>query len=91
MKIIIVPDEGDWVLVPRKVLESAKESISSFVSDHGWSQEDMDNMDMLISILVNPPCKVVELPEKAYAICEWDDGWNAYRNEIERRLTHENF
>ena len=93
MKIIIVPDEGEWVLVPRKALEDAEESLGSFVSDHGWRQEDMDNMDRLTSILVNPPCKVVELPERKRInplVQEkreaWQrEGWNACLDEIERR------
>ena len=92
MKIILVPDDGEWVLVPRKALEDAEESLGSFVSDHGWRQEDMDNMDRLTSILVNPPCKVVELPERralslgsSASEIVFDVAFNSYRDEIERR------
>ena len=35
------------VLVPLNVLEAAEESLGSFCSDHGWADEDMQNMDNL--------------------------------------------
>ena len=35
------------VLVPLNVLEAAEESLGSFCSDHGWADEDMQNMDSL--------------------------------------------
>ena len=35
------------VLVPLNVLEAVEESLGSFCSDHGWADEDMQNMDSL--------------------------------------------
>ena len=37
----------DGVTVPMAVLEAAEASLGSFCSDHGWSDEDMQNMDNL--------------------------------------------
>ena len=37
----------DGVTVPLAVLEAAEASLGSFCSDHGWSDEDMQNMDNL--------------------------------------------
>jgi hypothetical protein len=37
----------DDVLIPLAVLENAESSLGSFCSDHGWSEEDMKNMDNL--------------------------------------------
>jgi hypothetical protein len=37
----------DGVTVPMAVLEAAEASLGSFCSDHGWSNEDMQNMDNL--------------------------------------------
>ena len=63
-RVIILPDDGqEWVAVPKVALQDAEESLGSFVSDHGWSQDDMDNMDRITAILAAPPCRVVELPE----------------------------
>ena len=36
-----------FVLVPVEVLEDAATAIGHFVSDHGWSAEDMQAMDNL--------------------------------------------
>ena len=36
-----------FVLVPVEVLEDAATAIGHFVSDHGWSDEDMQAMDNL--------------------------------------------
>jgi hypothetical protein len=43
-------------LVPLALLERAAESLGSFVSDHGWSQSDMDTFDEL-SLLTDAPEK----------------------------------
>jgi hypothetical protein len=43
-------------LVPLELLERAAESLGSFVSDHGWSQSDMDTFDEL-SLLTDAPEK----------------------------------
>lgn len=43
-----------YKLVPVRLLEKASASIGSFVSDHGWSQEDMDTMDSIDAILASP-------------------------------------
>jgi hypothetical protein len=37
----------EGVTVPMAVLEAAEASLGSFCSDHGWSNEDMQNMDNL--------------------------------------------
>ena len=43
-------------LVPLAMLERAAESLGSFVSDHGWSQSDMDTFDE-VSLLAAAPEK----------------------------------
>ena len=48
----------DYILVKRETLQSAAESLGSFCSDHGWSQQDMDNMDSLWALLA-APCEPV--------------------------------
>ena len=32
-------------------LKLAEESLGSFVSDHGWSQSDMDNLDTVTAVI----------------------------------------
>lgn len=41
----------DTITLPRKLAEAIEQSLGSFVSDHGWSQHDMDNMDSLSAAL----------------------------------------
>jgi len=43
-----------FVLVPIDVLEDAATAIGHFVSDHGWSAEDMQAMDNLDAYLARP-------------------------------------
>ena len=40
-----------YVLVPIDVLQAASESLGNFVSDHGWTDADMQAMDNLDAIL----------------------------------------
>jgi hypothetical protein len=46
----------DYILVPRETLQQVLDSLGSFVSDHGWGQQDMDNMDSVIALL-DAPCE----------------------------------
>ena len=41
-------NDNDLVSVPRWPLKAASDSLGSFVSDHGWSQQDMDNDETLL-------------------------------------------
>ncbi len=41
----------DGVTVPLAVLEAAEASLGSFCSDHGWTDEDMQNMDNLTAYI----------------------------------------
>ena len=47
----ITYDDSLYCLVPIKKLKLASESIGAFCSDHGWAQDDMDNMDSIDEIL----------------------------------------
>lgn len=49
---VAVPD--GWKLVPLELLQAASDSLGSFVSDHGWSQHDMDVMDSIDALLPRP-------------------------------------
>jgi hypothetical protein len=49
------PARPDMMLVPRWLLQAASDSLGSFVSDHGWAQEDMDIMDSLDAYLASQP------------------------------------
>lgn len=53
-----------FVLVPVNVLKNASESLGSFVSDHGWSQEDMDAMDVLDAYIAGNPAPPSPQAEK---------------------------
>lgn len=44
-----------WKPVPVELLERIQESLGSFVSDHGWSQSDMDTADALDGLLAAAP------------------------------------
>lgn len=65
-----IPD--GFVLVPAQVLRNASDSLGSFVSDHGWSQADMDAMDVLDAYLAGnpaaPPPPAVGKPLSDYEI-----------------------
>lgn len=55
---IPAPDEahGD-VLVPLTLLEDASSALGNFVSDHGWSDEDMQAMDNLDAFIAQHKAK----------------------------------
>lgn len=61
------PVPQGWKSVPVELLERIQESLGSFVSDHGWSQSDMDTADALDGLLAAAPqppeAAPVELPE----------------------------
>lgn len=95
MKIIIVPDEGDWVLVPKV----ATRPVMQFNPHTGKPRRPQDIASDPHGLLVwdgetpmlaaAPPCKVVELPERhdessAFTPLE-HLGWNECLDEIERR------
>jgi len=40
-------------LVPDNLLKDAVDSLGSFVSDQGWSQEDLDTYDSLSAVLIS--------------------------------------
>lgn len=67
MKIIILPDEGEYALVPKvatdDMLEQASES-----SDMAFElvNEELQAIHAAM-IAAAPPCKVVELPERGLA------------------------
>jgi len=42
-----------YVLVPDNLLKDAVDSLGSFVSDQGWSQEDLDTYDSLSAVLIS--------------------------------------
>jgi hypothetical protein len=46
-----IPD--GYVLVPKNLLENAVDSLGSFVSNQGWSQEDLDTYDSLSAVLIS--------------------------------------
>jgi hypothetical protein len=50
---IAVPN--GWVMVPIVLLQQAEESLGSFCSDLGWSQDDMDVMDSVSAVLAAVP------------------------------------
>lgn len=41
----------DVLALALEALEQAEESLGSFVSDHGWSQIDMDNLDTVTAAI----------------------------------------
>jgi len=43
-----------YQLVETDLLKMASESLGSFVSDHGWSQQDMDVMDSIDAVIAAP-------------------------------------
>jgi hypothetical protein len=44
-----------FLLVPEDTIRNAAGSIGCFVSDEGWKEEDMDNLDALTSLLAARP------------------------------------
>ena len=58
-----------WKLVQIELLERIQESLGSFISDHGWSQSDMDAADALDGLLAAvpqpPACNQSMQPELA--------------------------
>lgn len=53
------PAEGDGnVLVPLTLLEDASSALGNFVSDHGWSDEDMQAMDNLDAFIAQHKANV---------------------------------
>ena len=93
MKLIIVPDKGEWVLVPKVATEKM---IRTYIA-----YRDGSNTDELVNIMrpilqgdweamiaAAPQCKVVEFPA-APPHLEHNEvkAWYACLNEIERRLS----
>ena len=58
-----------WKLVQIELLERIQESLGSYLSDHGWSQSDMDAADALDGFLAAvpqpPACNQSMQPELA--------------------------
>ena len=58
-----------WKLVQIELLERIRESLGSYLSDHGWSQSDMDAADALDGLLAAvpqpPACNQSMQPELA--------------------------
>ena len=58
-----------WKLVQIELLERIQESLGSYLSDHGWSQSDMDAADALDGLLAAvpqpPACNQSMQPELA--------------------------
>ena len=77
MKIILVPDEGEWVLVPKVATDEMLRRSANLYGD--WIVEMAARYEELLAAA--PPCRVVELPERNGV----DFGWNACLDEIERR------
>ena len=88
MKIILVPDEGEWVLVP-KMLTREMLNASGVCTDYEDGQDWLDCLSIQTweaMLAAAPPCKVVELPA-APAHLEHNEvkAWYACLDDIERR------
>ena len=63
------PEPQGWKLVPVELLKRIQESLGSYLSDHGWSQSDMDAADALdgfLTVVPQPPaCNQSMQPELA--------------------------
>ena len=63
------PVPQGWKLVQIELLERIQESLGSYLSDHGWSQSDMDAADALDGFLAAvpqpPACNQSMQPELA--------------------------
>lgn len=101
MKIIIVPDEGEYTLVPKV----ATHPVMQFNPYTGAPRRPQDIASDPHGLLVwdgetpmlaaAPPCKVVELPERdigddpgrghSQSVRDYQEGWNDCLDEIERR------
>ena len=66
-QVVLVPQ--GWKLVQIELLERIQESLGSYLSDHGWSQSDMDAADALDGLLAAvpqpPACNQSMQPELA--------------------------
>ena len=66
-QVVLVPQ--GWKLVQIELLERIQESLGSYLSDHGWSQSDMDTADALGGLLAAvpqpPACNQSMQPELA--------------------------
>ena len=87
MKIILVPDEGEWVLVPKVATDEMVRA--ELEAKHRGRKMATVYAAMLAAA---PPCKVVELPERralslgsSASEIVFDVAFNSYRDEIERR------
>ena len=56
-----------WKLAQIELLERIQESLGSFISDHGWSQSDMDAADALDGFLAAAP----QPPAAARDVARW--------------------
>lgn len=98
-----VPDEGEWVAVPVEVIDTIRgiansnwrqwEELASPDEFERWVKSRAAHATLLAA---SPPCRVVELPERCdVAAIDGDygqgriDGYNEYRDEIERRANLE--
>lgn len=91
MRVIIIPDDGEWVLVPKVATARMLTAL--------WNHKDADSPALLdeayrAALAAAPPVKVVELPERKdikRGLLEYSelwhraDAWNACLDEIERR------
>lgn len=88
MRVIILPDEGEWVLVPKVATEEMEKSAENAYEESG---PYFPSWKVVYSAMLAaaPPVKVVELPERhdessAFTPLE-HLGWNECLDEIERR------
>ncbi len=77
MRVIILPDEGEWVPVPKKASIAQVLAVRSVYDTPERIYADM--------IAAAPPCRVVELPPYKTEPYLENEGWNACLDEIERR------
>lgn len=92
MRVIILPDEGEWVLVPKVATEEMEKSAENAYEESG---PYFPSWKVVYSAMLAaaPPVKVVELPERKATPASmlphdeivWQRGFNSYRDEIERR------
>ena len=75
-QVVLVPQ--GWKLVQIELLERIQESLGSYLSDHGWSQSDMDAADALDGFLAAVP----QPPEAAPLVLPKPVGW-FHRHPVE--------
>lgn len=69
-----------FVLVPVEVLEDAATAIGNFVSDHGWSDEDMQAMDNLDAYIARhkanaAPATPAQMVSEDFQCADHDSPW----------------